>query len=309
MLMRDLTGMTALVTGASRGIGLAIAEELASRKMNVVLCSRSKSKLDEVAQRLRGHGVRVGVIAADLSQREEVEMVARRATDLTGAVDILVNNAAMVCVLPFHRIHPDELVKEVFLNLSTPILLSRLLIPGMLSRGRGHIVTVSSVNADLPLPYQATYAATKAGLLVFATSLRTEYPDGRVSASAVLPGLVLGGGMIEEFEGKCDFRVPRSMGGCTPPQIAKALVRAVQKDLPEVIVHWPPPRPLLALGRLFPRLMEWVGSTFGLYAPGVAGGDLNLAQNGRLTGVRVSPDIDEQLAALKAAAEQDAASV
>ncbi len=293
--MKDLSGKTALITGASRGVGAHIAESLAKQEMHLILCSRTQSKLEEVAGHLRQYGTRVTVLPADLSRRHELESLAQRANEAGGPVDVLVNNAAMACFLPFHRIRPEDLEREAFVNLIAPVLLTRFVLPGMLARGQGHVVTISSLNAEVPLAYLASYAATKAGLASFVRSLRAELVGTGVSASVVLPGVVWNEGMVKDFESRSEFRMTRLAGGCTPEQIARAVVRAIKRDLPEVIVNRPPVRPLLLLLRMMPATMEALLRRTGVQQQTASAASMNVDAGGKITGVGISPDVAEQI--------------
>lgn len=288
--IRDLKGLTALVTGASRGTGSLIAQTLAREGMHLVITARRAHDLERAAVGLRAHGGSVAAVPCDLSRPEEVELLARRAAEATGAVDVLVNNAGMACMLPFHRTAPADLRREIEVNLAAPVLLTRLLLPGMLRRARGHIVNIASLGGEVPLPYEETYGATKAGLILFSKSLRAEYRGTGVSASVLMPGVIWGTGMVRDFEANSDFKMPRSAGGCTPEQIARAVVRVILRDIPEMILNRPPVRPLLALLRLFPRLTDPLLRKAGIYRTGEEAARANLAHGGRLTGVSVCPE-------------------
>lgn len=293
--MKDLSGKTALITGASRGVGAHIAESLAKEKMHLILCSRTRSKLEQVAGHLRQYGTRITVLPADLSRRQELEPLVQRANEVGAPVDVLVNNAAMACFLPFHRIRPEDLEKEAFVNLIAPVLLTRFVLPGMLARGRGHVVTISSLNAEVPLAYLASYAATKAGLASFVRSLRPELAGTGVSASVVLPGVVWNEGMVKDFESRSKFRMTKLAGGCTPAQIARAVVRAIKRDLPEVIVNRPPVRPILLLLRMMPATMEALLWRIGVQQHTASAAIMNADADGKITGVGISPDIAEPI--------------
>jgi len=290
--MRDLKGLTALVTGASRGVGRLIADTLAREGMHVVITARSRAALDSVAGSLRTHGTSVFTVAADLSRPEGVESLAREAAAFTGVVDVLVNNAGMACMLPYHRTSPEDLRREVELNLTAPLLLSRLLLPGMLDRQSGHIVGIASLSGEIPLPYEEAYCATKAGLILLCKSIRAEYRGTGVSASVVMPGVIWGTGMVRDFEARSDFRMPRWAGGCTPDQVVRAVVRAIHHDVPEIIVNRPPLRPLLALLRMFPGLSDPLLRAAGVYRPLADAARVNLAHGGRLTDVTAWSDAD-----------------
>jgi short-subunit dehydrogenase len=233
-------------------------------------------------------------VAADLTRPDEVESLARRAVEATGTVDVLVNNAGMAAMLPYERTAPEDIRREVAVNLTAPLVLTRLLLRGMLARGRGHIVNISSLSGEFPLPYHEAYCATKAGLILFAKSLRAEYRGTGVSASVLLPGVIRGAGAVRTFEEKSEFKMARLpfARGCRPEQVSRAVIRAIRHDVPEIVLNQPPLRPLLALFQLFPRLVDPVLRRAGVYRPIVDAVRANLAHGGRLTDVTVWPETE-----------------
>jgi hypothetical protein len=187
-ITRGGTLNTALVTGATTGIGNAFARRLASEGYGLVLVSRDVARLSEVASSLRGrHGVEVEVLAADLSDRGQLERVACRLRDGSRPVDLLVSNAGYGAGKPF--LSSDVSEEERMLNVlaRAVLVLSRAAAPGMVARGRGTIVTVSSVAGYLP---GGTYAAAKAWATTFSTSLAGELAGTGVTATALCPGYV-----------------------------------------------------------------------------------------------------------------------
>ena len=143
----------------------------------------------------------------------------------------------------------------VDLNLVAPLLLTHRVLPGMLERGRGHVVFISSVAGKLGPAYQAPYAASKAGLIGLTQSLRAQYLDAPVGFSVICPGFVGGDGMYQRMveEG---FSSNRLMGATTIDKVAVQVLAAIRRDSPEVIEAGSPLRPVLALGQLAPRLVE-----------------------------------------------------
>ena len=253
--MRELKGRNALVTGGSGGIGVYIARALAREGMNVVVSGRREDALASVVGELRGLGVQAEAVPADLQVREQVDSLIDRTSSALGPVDVLVNNAGIETAGSFVQLTPDELASMVDVNLTAPMLLARAAVPGMLERGRGHVVFISSVAGKVGPAYQAPYAATKAGLVGLTQSLRGEYFDAPVGFSVICPGFVAGDGMYERMtEG--GVRSNRVMGYTTIEKVAAQVVRAVRNDRPEVIESGGPLRPMLALGQLFPRTAE-----------------------------------------------------
>jgi short-subunit dehydrogenase len=180
---------TALITGASAGIGWSYAEELARRGYDLILVARSAERLEELASRSRAaHGVSVTTLAEDLS----VEGGAQRVIDKVDAaglqVDLLVNNAGFGSVGGFKDLPLERELAMIRLNIGALVALTGLVLPAMLSRGRGEIINVSSVVASHPSPGFAVYAATKAFVTSFSTALAVELSETGVYVQALHPG-------------------------------------------------------------------------------------------------------------------------
>lgn len=186
----------ALITGASSGIGAAFAERLASDKFDLVIVARRRAMLDSLAERLRGaHGVEVAVLAADLARPAELrEVEAWAAHD--AALELLINNAGFGAYMPFITLDPDRAEELLQVQVVAPTRLTRAVLPGMVARGRGAIINVSSrlgLTASIgspPLPKRATYAAAKAYLNTFTQILHNELAGTGVQVQALCPGVV-----------------------------------------------------------------------------------------------------------------------
>ena len=253
--MRELQGRTALVTGGSGGIGAYIARALASAGMNVVVSGRREDALAAVVGELRGMGVQAESVTADLLVRDQVESLIERAAATIAPLDVLVNNAGVESASAFTRLSADDLTSMVEVNLTAPLLLTRAVLPGMLERGRGHVVFISSVAGKIGPAYQAPYAATKAGLIGLTQSLRGEYPDGPVGFSVVSPGFVAGDGMYQRMteQGVTSNRI---LGHTTVKKVADRVVQAIREDRPDVVESGSPVRPMLAIAQIAPGLVE-----------------------------------------------------
>jgi len=260
--VEDLRNSVALVTGASRGIGPHIARALAREGAHVALAARSLPALEAVAADLRSSGARVAVLDADVGLPAACASLVARAEEALGPVDVLVNNAGVETEGPFLSLAPETIVETVAVNLTGAILLARQALPGMLARRRGHVVNVASLGGKKGAPFDAVYCATKAGLIEWTGALRSELDGTGVSLSAICPGYVTGEGMFARF----GIPAPRIIGSCTPEQVAAAVVDAIRRDLPEVIVNSMPMRPLLALSALSPRLGLWFLEALGITA-------------------------------------------
>lgn len=178
----------ALVTGASRGIGEAIARELAARGVDLVLVARSLDDLGALADDLeRTHHVTVEVLVADLLDPDDLDRVAAR-VDASPAIDLVVNNAGFGTAGTFHELDPDREQAEVDLNVGALVRLSREAAGTFRERGAGGIVNVSSLSAFAPAPYAATYAASKAFVTSFTEALHEELRPAGVHVSSLCPG-------------------------------------------------------------------------------------------------------------------------
>ena len=155
---------TAIVTGASRGVGVYIAKALAKEGMNVVLAARNLAGLDNVATEIKAFGTKIITAPTDISDFNALKHLVSMAETEFGTIDVLVNNAALDSPISFHKERPEVIEQMIATNLTAPILLSRLVLPGMLERRRGHIVNIASLVAKIPFPYDVMYATSKAGL-------------------------------------------------------------------------------------------------------------------------------------------------
>jgi uncharacterized protein len=187
--VKDLT--TALITGASSGIGEAFAHQLAAQGFDLVLVARSEDKLVTLARQLtEQHSRRVEVLPADLTHAGSAARV-RAATDALGMdVDLLINNAGFGTVGSFHKLDAGRERDEVLLNAAAVVDLTHAFLPAMLERGRGGIINVASMAAFQPLPYMSVYAATKAFVLAFSQGIRGEVRGQGIKVLAVCPGPV-----------------------------------------------------------------------------------------------------------------------
>lgn len=179
---------TALITGATAGIGNAFARRLAARGVNLVLVARDAVRLGEVSAQVREkYRVEVEVIAADLADRAQLERVAERLRDASRPVDVLVNNAGFALNRPFGaaEIADEERMLDVLVR--AVLVLSHAAMPGMVERGRGALITVSSVAGFLPA---GTYSAAKAWTTTFTMSLAGALAGSGVTATALCPGYV-----------------------------------------------------------------------------------------------------------------------
>jgi short-subunit dehydrogenase len=258
--MQIRRGDVALITGASRGIGRHVAMALARRGMDLVLAARSQGGLDAVAAEVRAAtGVTVWTLTVDLGDREQAASLPARAEAAAGRIDVLVNNAGLDTVCRPDEIPLEELAAMTDVNLLAPMLLTRMVLPGMVRRGRGHVVNVASMSGRIAISYQEPYTATKFGLVGFTLALRMTAQDQAwgVGASAVCPGFISGEGMHEDMKREFGVTTPKLFGSLPVERVADAVVDAVEKDLAEVLVTPGAPRVMVAVIAAAPRLFEW----------------------------------------------------
>jgi len=242
---------TAILTGASHGIGPTIARALAERNLNLVLAARTMPELEQLAGELRQGGTQAIAVRTDLGEPSDLPALVARAEREFGPVDVLVNNAAIELQRRFDTLTAEEVEHVLRVDLLAPIELSRLVLSQMLDRGSGRIVNISSLAGRNGFPFTEAYAAAKDGLIAFSRVIRSDYRSKGVSASAIVVGAVNGAGIgqrtLDEFGLKTStaFTV-------TPDKVAKAVVRAIEKDKAEILVMPGPGRVLKALMDLFP---------------------------------------------------------
>lgn len=258
---RFLQGQTCLVTGASRGLGAAIATRLARTGANVVLTARSADLLAGVEERVRAAGARAISVPADVSLPADREEVLRRAEAAFGQIDVLVNNAGTLNLDRFDHLGAQDIDRVIAVNLSTTLQLTRIVVPGMLERRHGRVVTISSMAARVGTPFDVVYAATKAGQIAATHALRAEYHGAGVQFSVVCPGWVRDTGMWHDSDPPETSWI---LGSTTSAKVATAVLTALREDSPEIYVNSPPSRPLLALGEWSPRLREFLLRRMGL---------------------------------------------
>lgn len=219
-----IRGAVALVTGASSGIGWATALRLSELGARVILTGRDTGKLAVLATMTGGTP-----LAADLSDPAAVTHLATAALDAAGRVDLLVNNAGQGYAGRFTSMSAGTVARLVATNLAAPIELTRMLLPGMVSRGTGTVAFVTSIAGRTGVAGEAVYAGTKAGVDAFAESLRLELAGTGVRVGVLVPGVVRTAFFDRRGE-PYHRRTPRPLAA---GRVADALVRSIATDRPE----------------------------------------------------------------------------
>jgi short-subunit dehydrogenase len=247
-----LHGSSVLLTGASGGIGRAIAGALNARGARLKLSGRRAEALEELRTEL-GEGVEL--LRADLSVGEDV----RRLAEQAAPVDVLVSNAALPASGRLEGFSPEEIDRALDVNLRAPIQLARALMPAMVERRTGHLVFVSSLSGKLASPRATLYSATKFGLRGFAQALHQDLDGSGVGVSAVYPGFVSEAGMFAET----GVKPPGALRAVSPERVAQAVVRGIEQGRLELDVAPLAARVGALIGGLAPSLSARVQRRFG----------------------------------------------
>jgi 3-oxoacyl-[acyl-carrier protein] reductase len=187
----NLEGKTAVVTGASKGIGYSIAQKLAEAGGNVVICARNEDEVREAAERLAGHGGR-GVVGVrcDMRSRDDVERLIGTAIERFDRVDVLVNNAGVGGFAPIEEISPDLWHQIIETNLNGVYYACHAAVPHMRRRGEGWIINIGSLAGKNPFAGGAAYNASKFGLLGFSEAMMLDVRHHGIRVSCIMPGSV-----------------------------------------------------------------------------------------------------------------------
>ena len=248
-----IQGKTALVTGASRGIGRAIALEFARQGIQtLILVSRTSSRLEEVARTIAviNPAVEVIVRPMDLTRPIEVNIEIAQTWRDYGPIQILVNCAGVAHQQPFLRSHHHQVTHEIATNLVGTYTITRLLGRRMAALKQGTIVNVSSLMGKIGAPTMATYSATKFALVGFTQALRSELAPANVRVVSLLPTLT-------DTDMARDIQPFRWMSPMTPERVAIALMQGLKKDTSEILVGWQSHLAVLA-SKVAPWLVDYI---------------------------------------------------
>jgi uncharacterized protein len=244
----EISGSRVLLTGATGGLGRAVARALDARGAHLLLTSRKQEPLDMLAAELRS----AEALPADLAERDDVDALPTRAGD----VDILVHNAALPGSGRLESFTQEEIDRVLDVNLRAGIMLTHALLPGMTERRRGHLVYVSSMGGKVPTARASIYAATKYGLRGFAGALRDDLRGSGVQVSAVFPGVISGVGMQE------GVTLPRYAPKRTAEDVGAAVVKVIERNRAELDVADPIQKAGATMAALMPQTAAHVRRLF-----------------------------------------------
>jgi 3-oxoacyl-[acyl-carrier protein] reductase len=231
MTYASLSGRTAVITGAARGIGFSIAEELARGGADIVIIDLAKEAADTAAAKIAAMGVKAKGVAANVAKTEDVERSLKESLELTGKVDILVNNAGITRDNLMIRMKDDEWTSVLDINLKSVFLMTREYIRPMMKARYGRIVSIASVIGLMGNAGQANYAASKAGIIGLTKSIAKEFASRGITANAVAPGFIqseMTAKLTPEVIEKMKALIPLASLG-VPADVAKA-VRFLSSD-------------------------------------------------------------------------------
>jgi uncharacterized protein len=246
----DLQGKSVLLTGATGGLGHAIARRLAAQGCALTLTGRRADLLEPLATEVNGQA-----LVADLSHSADVERVARQCAE----IDVLVANSGLPGTGRLEEYTIEQIDRVLTVNLRSPVVLARAMGERMLARGEGHIVFMSSLASKITIPVTSLYHATKFGLRGFALALRADWGPHGVGVSCVNPGPITGSGMFHDGGGTLPFGVK----GRSPEDVAAAVVKAIVHNKAEVDVMDPVTKGVATFGMFAPRMSARLGNLFG----------------------------------------------
>lgn len=227
--MCTLHGLKAVVTGATRGIGKAIAEKLSAQGVELVIAARNKEALNALALQLP---TKAYPVVCDMRNAEDIEHLAQESEKLLGQVDILVNNAGITADNLLMRMKDEEWDRVIDTNLTSVFKLTRALLRGMMRKKWGRIINISSVVGVTGNPGQANYVASKAGLIGFSKSLALEVASRSITVNCIAPGFIetdMTDNLTSDQKEKILGQIPQGIMG-TPDDIAYAVLYLASKE-------------------------------------------------------------------------------
>jgi short-subunit dehydrogenase len=245
-----LCGGTVMITGATGGLGHAIARGFAARGAKLILTGRRAEVLEPLAAELGATAV-----SCDLADRGAVKQLAAQAAE----IDVLVANAALPASGALDALDQAEIDKMIEVNLRAPIALARALAPAMSARRSGHMVFVSSLSGKAAAPASSIYSATKFGLRGFALGLREDLRRDGVGVSVVLPGFIRDAGMFADT----GVSLRAGVGTRSPQDVVDAVIRCIERDRAEIVVAPAGLRLGADFAGLAPQLASWFSRHLG----------------------------------------------
>jgi NAD(P)-dependent dehydrogenase (short-subunit alcohol dehydrogenase family) len=276
----DLHGKVVLITGSSRGLGLALAEEFAVKGSRVVICAREQGELSRARAQLERRGADVLDIVCDVSDRESVQRMIDQVRQRFGEIDVVVNNAGIIGVGPYEEQKLEDFEEAMNVNFWGVVNTTLAVLPEMRRRHSGRIVNITSIGGKVAVPHLLPYSCAKFAAVAFSEGLRAEIKREGVLVTTVVPGLMRTGSYLNaDFKGKHQAEFGWfSMGSTTPftaiaaRRAARQIVDATISGTSELIITWQ--AELLArLHGLFPGLVTDILAFVNRTLPTADGGE------------------------------------
>ena len=283
-----LKNRVALITGGSRGLGLAIARHLGRLGAHVALAARDRAELDAARSDLQSRGIGVTAIVCDLSSRGAGQRLVEEVVGEHGRLDVLVNNAGIIEVGPFDHMQQRDFEMAMDVHFWAPLETMRAAIPVMRRQGGGHIANVSSIGGRIGVPHLVPYCASKFALTGLSTALRAELRQDNIFVTTVSPGLMRTGSPFNAwFKGRHReeflwFTVSDSVPILTvdAARAASKVVAGLRRGIPEVIIGWPAKLAILAHAVAPNTLAYGMDIANGWVLPAATGDDGDRARSG-----------------------------
>ena len=257
----DLSGKVVLITGGSRGLGFAMAQEFAAAGARIVLCARDAQELESAREQLSRSGADVSPIVCDVANQDEVARMVQSTLDIFGRIDVLVNNAGVITVGPLHAQTLTDFQEAMDVMFWGTVYPTLAVLPHMLRNRRGRIANITSIGGKVAVPHLLPYDCAKFAAVAFSEGLRAELQRDGIRVTTVVPGLMRTGSFVNAcFKGDHRaeykwFSLSSALPGLTMSgrRAARTIVRAVRQGRAEIVLT--PQAKLLALFHgLFPGL-------------------------------------------------------
>jgi NAD(P)-dependent dehydrogenase (short-subunit alcohol dehydrogenase family) len=275
----SFNGRVVLITGGSRGLGLALAREFAREGARLALVARDEAMMNRAAIDLEKRGAEVFTVLADLRDREQAENAVKLTLGRFGSIDVLINNAGIITVGPLEEMEPGDFENALATHAWAPLFMMNAVVPQMKKRNQGRIVNIASIGGKIAVPHLGPYSMSKFALVGLSDSYRNELARHGVRVTTVCPGLMRTGSHINAmFKGRQKREFAWfSLASATPvtsmaaSRAAKKIVRACRYGQPQLIISWQ--ARLAALGAaLFPNLAANILGAINRTLPGAEGG-------------------------------------
>ncbi|MDX2024520.1 MAG: SDR family oxidoreductase [Deltaproteobacteria bacterium] len=271
---RDLRYQVVLVTGGSRGLGLALSRALLDQGCHLAICARDEGELDRARQELKGHGRHVLMYQCDVTDRASVNDMVQAVLQDYGGIDILVNNAGMISVGPLDSMTLGDFEKSMAVNFWGPLNVVWSVLPHMREQGGGHIVNVTSFAGQVPVPHLVPYDCSKAAFMGLSEGMRAELARDNIDVTTVIPGLLHTGSPVNaEFKGNPEaefawFSASDSMPltSMSADRAARLIVASMRQGGGQLTLGWQA-KLLRAAHAVAPNAFSRALSVFNRYLP------------------------------------------